>query len=61
VSQRFILGQRLPNHVMDKLGTLVKVNYAKDKTALLIYENEGIEMTRWVVRSTNAAGWSVAG
>ena len=46
---------------MDKLGTLVKVNYAKDKTALLIYENEGIEMTRWVVRSTNAAGWSVAG
>jgi hypothetical protein len=32
-----------------------------DKTALLIHENEGIEMTRWVVRSTNAAGWSVAG
>jgi len=35
-SQRFILGQRLSNHVMDVLETLVKASYAKDKTALLI-------------------------
>ena len=49
-SQRFILGQRLSNHVMDVLETLVKASYAKDKTALLIQANEGIEMTRWVVR-----------
>lgn len=27
-----------------------KASYAKDKTALLIQANEGIEMTRWVVR-----------
>jgi hypothetical protein len=49
-SQRFILGQRLSNHVMDVLETLVKASYAKDKTALLNQANEGIEMTRWVVR-----------
>ena len=49
-SQRFILGQRLSNHVMDVLETLVKASYAKDKTVLLIQANEGIEMTRWVVR-----------
>ena len=35
--QRFILGQRLANPVMDVLETLVKAN-------------EGIEMTRWIVR-----------
>lgn len=35
-SQRFILGQRLSNHVMDVLEMLVKASYAKDKTALLI-------------------------
>jgi hypothetical protein len=45
-----ILGQRLSNHVMDVLETLVKASYAKDKAALLIQANEGIEMTRWVVR-----------
>jgi hypothetical protein len=28
----------------------VKASYAKDKTALLIQANEGIEMKRWVVR-----------
>lgn len=49
-SQRFILGQRLSNHVMDVLETLVKASYAKDKTTLLVQANEGIEMTRWVVR-----------
>ena len=48
--QRFILGQRLANHVMDVLETLVKATYAKDKTALLVKANEGIEMTRWTVR-----------
>jgi hypothetical protein len=52
-SQRFILGQRLSNHVMDVLEMLVKASYAKDKTALLIQANEGIEMTRWVVRMAN--------
>ena len=49
-SQRFILGQRLSNHVMDVLETLVKASYAKDKTTLLVQANEAIEMTRWVVR-----------
>ena len=49
-SQRFILGQRLSNHVMDVLEMLVKASYAKDKTTLLLQANEGIEMTRWVVR-----------
>ena len=48
--QRFILGQRLSNHVMDALETLVKASYARDKTELLIKANEGIEMTRWVLR-----------
>jgi hypothetical protein len=49
-SQRFILGQRLSNHVMDVLETLVKASYARDKMDLLRQANEGIEMTRWVVR-----------
>jgi len=48
--QRFILDQRLSNHVMDVLETLVKASYARDKTELLIKANEGIEMTRWVLR-----------
>lgn len=49
-SQRFILGQRLSNHVMDVLETLVKASYARDKSELLVKANEGIEMTRWVGR-----------
>jgi hypothetical protein len=49
-SQRFILGQRLSNHVLDVLETLVKASYARDKSDLLRQANEGIEMTRWIVR-----------
>jgi hypothetical protein len=50
-SQRFILGQRLSNHVMDVLETLVKASYAREnKNDLLRQANEGIEMTRWIVR-----------
>jgi hypothetical protein len=50
-SQRFILGQRLSNHVMDVLELLVKASYARDnKNDLLRQANEGIEMTRWIVR-----------
>lgn len=50
-SQRFILGQRLSNHVMDVLELLVKASYARDhKNELLRAANEGIEMTRWVLR-----------
>jgi len=50
-SQRFILGQRLSNHALDVLETLVKASYAReDKSALLRQANEGIEMTRWIVR-----------
>lgn len=45
-SQRFILGQRLSNHVMDVLETLVKASYAKDKTVLLIQANEGIDLSQ---------------
>ena len=49
-SQRFILGQRLANHLMDVLEILVRATYARDKRALLIEANQGIEMTRWIVR-----------
>jgi hypothetical protein len=50
-SQRFILGQRLSNHVLDVLELLVKASYAREnKNDLLRQANEGIEMTRWVVR-----------
>lgn len=50
-SQRFILGQRLSNHVMDVLELLVKASYARvHKNELLRAANEGIEMTRWVLR-----------
>lgn len=50
-SQRFILGQRLSNHSIDVLETLVKASYAREsKNDLLRQANEGIEMTRWVVR-----------
>ena len=49
-NQRFILGQRLANHLLDVLETLVKATYARDKRALLVEANQGIEMTRWIVR-----------
>jgi len=50
-SQRFILGQRLANHVMDVLELLVCASYAREsKSELLRRANEGIEMTRWTVR-----------
>jgi hypothetical protein len=49
-SQRFILGQRLSNHVLDVLELLVRASYARDKADLLRQANEGIEMTRWIVR-----------
>lgn len=51
-SQRFVLGQRLANHVMDVLELLVKATYARGgrKPELLWQANEGIEMTRWTVR-----------
>jgi hypothetical protein len=49
-SQRFILGQRLSNHVLDVLELLVKASYARDKGDLLRQANDGIEMTRWIVR-----------
>lgn len=49
-SQRFILGQRLANHVLDVLEILVKASYAREKETLLIEANEGIEMTRWILR-----------
>jgi len=50
-SQRFILGQRLSNHVMEVLELLVKASYAREsKNELLRAANEGIEMTRWVLR-----------
>jgi len=49
-SQRFILGQRLSNHVLDVLELLVKASYAREKRSLLIQANEGIEMTRWIIR-----------
>lgn len=50
-SQRFILGQRLANHVLDVLELLVKAAYARgEKADLLRRANEGIEMTRWIVR-----------
>ena len=50
-SQRFILGQRLSNHVMDVLELLVRASYAREnKNDLLRQANEGIEMTRWIVR-----------
>ena len=35
---------------MDVLEALVKASYARDKTALLVNANEGIEMTRWIIR-----------
>jgi hypothetical protein len=28
----------------------VKASYAKDKVELLVKANEGIEMTRWIIR-----------
>ena len=49
-SQRFILGQRLANHVLDVMELLVKASYAREKLSLLVQVNEGIEMTRWIVR-----------
>ena len=46
-SQRFILGQRLSNHVMDVLETLVKASYARDKAELLIRPVER-EQQHWL-------------
>jgi hypothetical protein len=49
-SQRFIPGQRLSNHVMDVLETLVKASCVRDKSGLLRQANEGIEITRGIIR-----------
>jgi hypothetical protein len=50
-SQRFILGQRFSNHVLDVLELRVKASYAREnKNDLLRAANEDIEMMRWIVR-----------
>ena len=49
-NQRFIFGQRLANHGLDILETLVQASYTSDKVMLLSEANRKIEMVRWLVR-----------
>lgn len=49
-SQRFVLGQRLSNQVMDVLEILVEAAYSRDKHGLLASANRQMEVVRWTVR-----------
>jgi hypothetical protein len=49
-SQRFVLGQRLANQVMDVLGLLVEAAYSREKGGVLAEVNRQMEVVRWTVR-----------
>jgi len=49
-SQRFILGQRLADGVLDILDLLVEASYSSNKKALLQQANRRLEVLRWLLR-----------
>ena len=55
-NQRFIFGQRLANHGLDILETLVEASYTSEKAGLLGEANRKIERVRWLVRIAKDRG-----
>jgi hypothetical protein len=49
-NQRYVLGQRLSNQVMEVLETLVEAAYSREKRDLLAAANRKMEVVRWTVR-----------
>ncbi len=49
-SQRFILGQRLADGVLDILDLLVEAAYSSSKKVLLEQANRRLEVLRWLLR-----------
>lgn len=49
-NQRFGVGQRLSEQVMDVLDVLVQAAYSRDKRDLLAEANRKMEVLRWTVR-----------
>jgi len=49
-SQRFVLGQRLSNQVMEVLELLVEAAYSREKKSVLAQANRKMEVVRWTVR-----------
>jgi hypothetical protein len=48
--QRFLLGDRIENHILDVLELLVQANYSKDKLGYLGDANLKIELLRFLWR-----------
>ena len=48
--QRFLLGDRIENHILDVLELLVHANYSRDKLAYLQKANLKIELLRFLWR-----------
>ena len=51
-SQRFLLGDRIENHILDVLELLIRANYSKDKIDCLRNANLKIETLRFLWRLT---------
>jgi len=49
-SQRFVLGQRLSNQVMEVLELLVEAGYSREKKSVLAQANRKMEVVRWTIR-----------
>jgi len=49
-SQRFVLGQRLSNQVMEVLELLVEAAYSREKKSVLAQANRKMEVVRWTIR-----------
>jgi len=51
-SQRFVLGDRIENHILDVLELLIQANYSRDKIDCLRKANLTIETLRFLWRLT---------
>jgi len=51
-SQRFLLGDRIENHILDVLELLISANYSREKIDCLRKANFKIEMLRFLWRLT---------
>ena len=49
-NQKYVLGQRLSNQVMEVLEGLVEAAYSREKRDLLATVNRKMEVVRWTVR-----------
>jgi hypothetical protein len=49
-NQKYVLGQRLSQQVMEVLELLVEASYSREKRDLLATANRKMEVVRWTVR-----------